>query len=42
VRPPPPEPRLANLDRPAAGDGGQPPRLSVEDEDREEDPDEKG
>jgi hypothetical protein len=42
VRPAPPEPRLADLDRPADGDGSKLPRRSVEDEDREQDPDEEG
>jgi hypothetical protein len=41
VRPPPPEIRLADLDRSATGDRREPPRLAVEDEDREEDPDDE-
>jgi hypothetical protein len=42
VRPAPPEPRLAELDRAAGDDGRELPRLVVEDEDGEQDPDEKG
>jgi hypothetical protein len=40
VRPAPPEPRLAELDRTAAGDCQPAPRL-VEDEDREQDCDDE-
>jgi hypothetical protein len=40
VRPAPPEPRLAELDRAAAGDGQPAPRL-VDDEDRKQDCDDE-